>query len=231
MKLFISSLLFFLLVWSYTKGQNAKLGGVVTYSYRQDGLKLRRDYVLKFNSNSSVYIHRQEERSFTTSDGIHVNTLRDFSDWYIDLMNKEVTKRVILKDGTSLFAVYNAEPIKWELQNETKTILGHVVQKAIAKTHPIRTRETQYDCGDAIAWFATDIPVSSGPDEYWGLPGLILELRFSIAFYFIAEKIVFEPQKDFRPNQGIKVTLNQLDDPGKIDKKWLKNVRELLNKN
>jgi len=27
------------------------------------------------------------------------------------------------------------------------------------------------------AWYAPEIPVSQGPDNYWGLPGLILEVN------------------------------------------------------
>lgn len=224
----LSCLLVFTLFHS-ANSQTSMTTGTVYYSYRQDVINLKRDYVLKFSSKSSVYVCRQEASSYTTPQGYQLSTKRSFSDWYIDFKAKEITKRVILKDGTSLYSIYQATPIQWELQNETKVLLGHNVQKAVAKSHPLRSRETQYDYGDAIAWFATDIPISSGPDEYWGLPGLILELRFSIAFYFIAEKVVFEPQKDFRPNQGIKVTYEEIEKPDKIDNKKLKKARQLLN--
>ena len=30
---------------------------------------------------------------------------------------------------------------------------------------------------DVVAWYSPQIPVSAGPDRYWGLPGLILELQ------------------------------------------------------
>ena len=40
----------------------------------------------------------------------------------------------------------------------------------------------------ATAWFCPDIPVGYGPMQYFGLPGLIIELHFS-KMTFIVEKI------------------------------------------
>ncbi len=30
---------------------------------------------------------------------------------------------------------------------------------------------------EVVAWYTPQIPVSNGPGEYWGLPGLILEIN------------------------------------------------------
>ena len=58
--------------------------------------------------------------------------------------------------------------IKWKLEEgETKTILGHSAKKATGKTE----RGTE-----VVAWYAEDIQVSSGPEQFNGLPGLILSL-------------------------------------------------------
>lgn len=55
--------------------------------------------------------------------------------------------------------------LQWELIDDFKTILGFNCQKAMADYHGRRW----------WAWFATDIPVSSGPWQLMGLPGLIME--------------------------------------------------------
>lgn len=78
--------------------------------------------------------------------------------------------------------------LSWKLSEETKTILGHPVRKAMAQRISMRTqtimengemkRQQMPDTAQVVAWFATDIPVSAGPGEFQGqLPGLILELN------------------------------------------------------
>ena len=61
--------------------------------------------------------------------------------------------------------------MNWKLVDETKTILGHVCRKATGKAK----------LGTAIAWYADDIPCSTGPDQSGGLPGAILELNINDA--------------------------------------------------
>ena len=77
--------------------------------------------------------------------------------------------------------------MNWKLTGETKSILNHNCQKATAQRIGIRMmmnmnngvmeRKEVADTSNIIAWFAQDIPVSSGPSEFQGqLPGLILEM-------------------------------------------------------
>jgi len=53
----------------------------------------------------------------------------------------------------------------WEIEDETKIILGYECNKA----------EAEYRGRRWIAWFAPDIPIQEGPWKLCGLPGLILE--------------------------------------------------------
>lgn len=55
--------------------------------------------------------------------------------------------------------------IEWQIQDESKNILGYACQKAVGKLY---NREW-------TVWFTMDIPVSEGPWLLAGLPGLILE--------------------------------------------------------
>jgi hypothetical protein len=45
-----------------------------------------------------------------------------------------------------------------------------------------------------VAWFTPQIPVSHGPSEYWGLPGLILEVSAGDTT-MLCSKIVLNPKE------------------------------------
>ena len=47
---------------------------------------------------------------------------------------------------------------------------------------------------EVIAWYSPQIPVSQGPLEYWGLPGLILEVNVGNTT-MLCSKIVMNPQE------------------------------------
>lgn len=68
----------------------------------------------------------------------------------------------------------------WKIQDETDTLLGYMVQKAVCS---FRGR-------DYTAWFAPQLPMQTGPWKFSGLPGLILKVEDSRGHYtFIARGI------------------------------------------
>jgi len=56
----------------------------------------------------------------------------------------------------------------WKILNDLKEVAGHICMKA-SWTDTIKQQ-------NVIAWFAMDIPISAGPERFFGLPGLILEV-------------------------------------------------------
>lgn len=61
----------------------------------------------------------------------------------------------------------SVEVPNWQLSKDTLTILNHLCQRATAT----------FKGRNYTAWFATDIPISVGPWQYTGLPGLILRIH------------------------------------------------------
>lgn len=59
------------------------------------------------------------------------------------------------------------KPINWKLENEQKQIGGYICRKASASIDTMKI----------IAWYCPDIAINDGPDIFWGLPGLILEVN------------------------------------------------------
>jgi GLPGLI family protein len=223
----ISIIIFFVLNYSLrVYCQGAESSGTVYYIHKIG--ELSENYELKFKRLESVYSHHVEGKAIVRPDGSEIFSLKRYYDWFLDSKTNEATHYEKLKDGTLVFSVYPAVNLEWELKDETKEILGYKVQKAISRKHHFNKGDPPN--GDAEAWFAIDIPCNSGPERFWGLPGLILELRFtSNNSNYSATKIVLESVDLSKPTGGIKVPKDQLVKRDGMDKKWLKNARELLN--
>jgi len=128
--------------------------------------------------------------------------------------------------------------LNWKLTGETKTVLNHVCQKAVAQRIGMRTmmnmdngkmeRKEISDTNVIVAWFTPDIPVSAGPAEFQGqLPGLILEMdlnngRQTFKATGISAKADIAAIKE--PRSGKKVTRDQF-------KKETQKMMEEMEKN
>lgn len=78
------------------------------------------------------------------------------------------------------------KPQNWKILNDIKEVAGHICMDAIWKD----TLKNQ----TVIAWFAMDLPLSSGPERFCGLPGMILEVDINDgALVITADKIDFRP--------------------------------------
>lgn len=115
------------------------------------------------------------------------------------------------------------ESREWEITGETKKIGNYQAQKAIlTDIRESRTisfsstndseedgeKQVTMDTTKIEAWFTSQIPVSQGPDDFWGLPGLILEVNDGTTSY-VCTKVVLNPEDGVeikKPNKGKKVT-------------------------
>jgi GLPGLI family protein len=88
----------------------------------------------------------------------------------------------------------------WKLEEVTKTMLGHVCKKATRKNKMGK---------NVVAWYATDISVSAGPDRFGSLPGLILQLDVNEGeVVFTAQEFSSRPEnKELKaPTDGKPIT-------------------------
>ncbi|WP_026994460.1 GLPGLI family protein [Flectobacillus major] len=73
----------------------------------------------------------------------------------------------------------------WKIMNQIKDINGYICMKAIT--------EDTVKHQKIVAWFAQDIPIQAGPERYFGLPGLIMELDINDGnVILLADKIEFK---------------------------------------
>lgn len=76
------------------------------------------------------------------------------------------------------------------------------------------------------AWYTPEIPVSQGPEGYWGLPGLILEVNDGKTI-ILCSKVVLNPKEKTEikaPSKGKTVSQNEYDE---IVVKKMEEFREM----
>ncbi|MBK7596363.1 MAG: GLPGLI family protein [Gemmatimonadetes bacterium] len=103
------------------------------------------------------------------------------------------------------FRITDSRPaIGWKLTGESAQFLGYPVFQAIAKQ----------DSSTIEAWFTPDIPVSAGPAQYGGLPGLILTLAIDsnrVVFTATSVDLKSPVEKISAPSEGSKVSRAEYD--------------------
>jgi GLPGLI family protein len=79
---------------------------------------------------------------------------------------------------------------------------------------------------EVVAWYTPQIPINQGPDDYWGLPGLILEVNADRTT-ILCTKIVMNPEEKEaidKPEKGDIVTQEEYT---KIITKKMEEMREM----
>ena len=105
------------------------------------------------------------------------------------------------------------EKIKEESVSVASKVKVAEVKVAVAQDDKEKEEEKQ-KMVEVVAWYSPMIPVSQGPTEYWGLPGLILELSAGNTT-MLCSKIVMNPEEKItikRPTKGEVVTKKQYNE-------------------
>lgn len=79
---------------------------------------------------------------------------------------------------------------------------------------------------EVVAWYTPQIPVNQGPDDYWGLPGLILEINADRTT-ILCTKIILNPSEKEEikvPTKGEEVTQKEYTE---IITKKMQEMREM----
>lgn len=155
-------------------------------------------FTLTFNKNESIYTEEQQlETNDNPGDRMMSSVMGTFGKHYknikdkLYISNKEFFgKEFLIKDSLP--------NLSWKMGTETKKIGDYNCYKATAviaisvtdvsniklpapnnkKEESIVSENNQTPKEKTItAWYCLDIPISQGPDNYWGLPGLILEIN------------------------------------------------------
>lgn len=121
------------------------------------------DYVLNFNKNYSLFqlIKENDDTKyiFGMKPSENDKIWKDLSKNRIDMQRDVFEQTYFLQD--------TLRQLEWRITGETRDIAGFECKKAVTKI---------CDSVYVVAFYTDQIPVSSGPESFSGLPGLILGL-------------------------------------------------------
>jgi GLPGLI family protein len=181
----------------------------------------QKTFILSFSKDESIYKEDAKLNSPKPQAG-GMNVMIFGNGGGTDIYYKNIKeKRYVNKTEVmgKRFLIKDAIPdFKWELSGETKNIGNYTCYKATFSREEDQ-RQLSMDNGEAkestkkvtvvtTAWYTPEIPISNGPNEFGGLPGLILELnegKLTIA----CTEVVLNPsdkKKIEEPTKGKKIT-------------------------
>lgn len=162
-------------------------------------------FILNFDRSSSIYKEEEKLDAPGGMGGGNMRMMNSFTGgggtFYKNVKDKTYTvdKEFMGKE----FLVTDSLPkLQWKMESETKQIGGYTCYKATAmkpvsksnfrdfrlkeeKKEDKKEAEKSTNFMDSFeapkeipitAWYAPEIPINQGPENYWGLPGLILEV-------------------------------------------------------
>jgi GLPGLI family protein len=205
-----------------------------------------KQYTLTFNKTESLYEEAKalEKPSNNTEDFSVSISYASAGNKYLNL--KEQTS--VVEDNVFGKEFLIVEPLvkpDWKLSDETKKIGDYNCFKA-ELVIPVTEKQKQ-DYEDFLkrdaqkpalfkmsqpqdkivtVWYTPEIPVSLGPDNYWGLPGLILEVNDGTAIV-LCSKVTLSNKEKFKikvPNKGEKVSQKKFDE---IRKKKVDSMKDV----
>ena len=211
---------------------------------------LEKTFILTFNKVESTF--KEEERLRAPGQGRGWGSFGSSSGPRYKNVKEKMSLEEIEFFGKKFIVSDDIDEIKWEMTNEQKKIGNYICFKAIAKKKapfdwtgvfaPPKPRgDKPKDSTDKkreiksieipktiqiVAWYTPQIPVSHGPAEFGGLPGLILELTTDQTV-LLCSKIVMNPEKKdeiLMPTKGEKVTRNKYDEIVKLKTEEMKSM-------
>ncbi len=201
--------------------------------------RLEKTYVLTFNKKASIYKEEAQLDQATGgrggmrfmmmgggASGEHYKNTKTSTS---SKENEFSGKNFLVKDSLTIY--------DWKMEQETKMIGEYMCFKATTVVERPMRREFQFgrrnnseedrekrekkekeqenmkELITVVAWYTLDIPVNNGPGDYWGLPGLILELKDDNT-QILCTKIVMNPKEKTElkePTKGKVVTQQEYD--------------------
>lgn len=178
-------------------------------------------FTLILNKIESIY-EEQQKLTSSKSGSENLNSANKEGDLYKNIKNKtfkksqeSFNKNYVISDSLINF--------NWKIEPETKKIGNYICNKAISTKKVSKEDLKNYATEKAeqeksktnfftlevpkdkitTAWYTLSIPIGQGPENFWGLPGLILEVKDQNKI-ILCSKITINPKN----SKAIKIPKN-----------------------
>ena len=187
---------------------------------------LEKTYTLRFNQAESIY-KEEEKLAAPSAGGPGGRRFGGFaSSFAAGNQYKNVKDKKLLQEqeffGKQFLINDELPKLEWKIEKESRKIGQYIAFKATAvkkanidftsfrgrRGNDEEEQSEEENLITVTAWYTPQIPINQGPGEYWGLPGLILEVsegRTTI----LCSKIVMNPgeKEEIKvPSKGKEVT-------------------------
>ncbi|RMA57629.1 GLPGLI family protein [Ulvibacter antarcticus] len=201
--------------------------------------ELQKEYILKFNMNESIYKEVAKlNKPKAATGGMNFNFDSSSEVLYHNIKEERFVKESEILDKPFLI-IDKLTSRNWALEEKSKMIGEYPCFKAIF-SEEINLETFNWESTDTevitkthtiTVWYTPLIPVKHGPDDYFGLPGLVLEVEDGEKS-IVCTKIVLNPEV------GVKIevpTKGKIVSEVEFKEIWRKKDEEMmelyLNKN
>jgi GLPGLI family protein len=170
------------------------------------------------NINDNQFVQDQDfyGRQFLITDSL------EKLDWKIGNETKQIGKYLCIKAT----AIKTVDEFDWRSMRgksrKNKTESQNKSEKTKSITEDIEIPKTV----NVVAWYTPQIPISQGPGEFWGLPGLILEVNADRTT-ILCSKITLNPQDKIKIKAPEKGRVISRDDYNSTVKQKMIEMREM----
>lgn len=190
-------------------------------------------FILTFNKKEALYEKQQRlDKPNPQNGGVSVSIkFSGEGKKYINIQDQsKITEDDIF--GKEFLIVEKLESFEWKLTDESKKIGDYTCYKAEVVIPVSEKEKKEYEEylkkqevkpsffkqdepkeKKITAWYAPEIPVSVGPANYWGLPGLILEISDENTIT-LCSKVTLSNKENTKikvPDNGAEVTQEEFD--------------------
>ncbi|WP_237274682.1 GLPGLI family protein [Tenacibaculum ovolyticum] len=187
--------------------------------------QFQQTYTLNFNKSKSTYTQNKKLSAPQTNSGsFKIMTMGSGADvLYKNIATKKYVNKTEIS-GKRFLIKDELEDFGWKISGETKNIGNYTCYKATKSKEEERTSFSMTDGKqeerkekviiETVAWYTPQVPISNGPEGYWGLPGLILEIQEGKQT-IVCSEIVLNTSGKIQikePLKGKKVTQEKFDE-------------------
>ena len=201
----------------------------------------QKTFTLDFSKSESMYKEEQEldaPKGPSANGGFMVMVMD--GNGSSDMLYKNISENRMAHKTELMGKVFlikdNLVAYDWELTGETKNIGIYTCYKAVYEREE-ESIEINIIDGEVkeekvtkkrtiVAWYTPDVPVSNGPNNYGGLPGLILEVNDG-DLTIVCSEIILNPKEIKEINEPTKGKIVTREKFGKIS---LEKTKEMMDR-